>query len=69
MYSYYSPNYSPNRTPEDIDYIDSRRKNFSNPKFETKTKVITHRTYLDGEKIKEKEIIIYISQVMEKRKV
>lgn len=50
MYSYYSPNYSPNRTPEDIDYIDSRRKNFSNPKFETKTKVITHRTYLDGEK-------------------
>lgn len=54
MYSYYSPNYSPNRTPEDIDYIDSRRKNFSNPKFETKTKVITHRTYLDGEKIKEK---------------
>lgn len=55
MYSYYSPNYSPNRTPEDIDYIDSRRKNFSNPKFETKTKVITHRTYLDGEKIKEKK--------------
>lgn len=54
MYSYYSPNYSPSRTPEDMDYIDSRRKNFSNPKLQTKTKVITRRTYLDGEKIKEK---------------
>ncbi len=54
MYSYYSPNYSPSRVPEDMDYIDSRRKNFSNPKLQTKTKVITRRTYLDGEKIKEK---------------
>lgn len=54
MYSYYSPNYSPSRIPEDMEYIDSRRSNFSNPKFQTKKKVITHRTYLDGEKIKEK---------------
>lgn len=56
MNSYYSPNYSPNRLPEDMDdmdYYDSRR-NFSNPKVETKRKVITHHTYLDGEKIKEK---------------
>ena len=54
MYSYYSPNYSPSRIPEDMEYIDSRRSNFSNPKLQTKKKVITHRTYLDGEKIKEK---------------
>lgn len=40
MYSYYSPNYSPNRTPEDIDYIDSRRKNFQTQNLKQKQKLL-----------------------------
>ena len=56
MQSYYSSYYSPVRNPPEMDEYEYEinRKNFSNPKVIGKTKLITKKTYLDGEKIKER---------------
>ena len=50
----YSPNDSPFRNLPETSQCSTERNNVSNPRVLAKTKIITTKSYLDGEKIKER---------------
>ena len=54
MYTDYSPNESPFRNLPETSQCSTERNNSSNARKLAKTKIITTRSYLDGEKIKER---------------